>query len=301
VQTLGRLPIHSNKVCHLLNHNIIRGGGETVSESEYDEEEEDYNNQEEDNNGEDNNPISASSESTITMIVNTFISTSKSMLNKIWEFLGAAEISDLEESPNLTGTPAAATTTTSTAPSFSMTDFGSYLSSAYQVEDGRKKATAQSLILGGSLSDALQRARSSARLLVVFIPSNKPSAKSAAAVVDRKVIQAFLSSNVQQIAQKKARKSSETASYLFWSAKVGSIEAMTAMKRLKVKDRNAKGQKRPILLVAYPAQVTNNHCSLASLCFCFRFCFFDYCAYPKPKPSNIQNPIGFHSTTLSYY
>ena len=54
------------------------------------------------------------------------------------------------------------------------------------------------------------------------------------------------------MAERKSRKKGEGGSFLIWSAKAGSQEAATAMKRLKVK----KGAKNsPTLLVCYPTQV----------------------------------------------
>lgn len=134
-------------------------------------------------------------------------------------------------------------------------DLGSYLAQSYGAPDGRKDAT-ESPILGGSLADALRIARSSAKLLVVMIPSTAPN--KAKTKIDSQAITSFLSAQVAKVAKKKARKKGETTSYLLWSAKAGSSEAAMAMKRLKVKATSSKGDKRPILLVAYPVQVSKS-------------------------------------------
>ena len=52
-------------------------------------------------------------------------------------------------------------------------DFGSFLSSAYGTTDGRNEDGPE--FLGESLANACKIARSQARMLVVFIPSKKPS------------------------------------------------------------------------------------------------------------------------------
>lgn len=134
-------------------------------------------------------------------------------------------------------------------------DFGTYLSQVYGVEDGRDAEEATTTtIMGGAFQGALQKARASARLLIVFIPSAGPKAKRKA---DLKAIESVLSSKVAKAAEKKARKKGETASFAIWGTDAKSTEATQAMKRLKVKATNAKGEKRPILLVLYPAQVSS--------------------------------------------
>ena len=134
-------------------------------------------------------------------------------------------------------------------------DFGTFLSQTYDVEDNRGDDGVQ--VLGGSLNDALEEARSQARLLVVMIPSSKPNKKQKN-TLDQQAIQSLLSAEVSKAANKRARKKGPTAtgSFLFWSAKFGSSEATTAVKRLKVKATSStKGGKRPFLLVVYPDQV----------------------------------------------
>lgn len=147
---------------------------------------------------------------------------------------------------------------TSCASDSSSSDFGSYLSQAYGVTDGRgaSEGSSPSPILGGSLSDALKIARSNARLIVILIPSSPPHKKGKEQNSDRKAIASFLSSETSRAAKKKARNNAETAAFVLWGAKAGSSEATTAMKLLKVKPTSAKGNKRPVLLVAYPAQVS---------------------------------------------
>ncbi|CAB9514384.1 UBX domain-containing protein [Seminavis robusta] len=139
-----------------------------------------------------------------------------------------------------TTTEPAATSSTTTPTS----DFGTYLAQTYGVADGRTGD--DNPVLGGSLNDALKVARANARLLLVLIPNKGKN--------DKKAVEGFLSSQVATMAKKKARKKGETGSFLLWGAKAGSSEATQAMKRFKVKPKNSKGEKIPILLVAYPAQ-----------------------------------------------
>ena len=154
------------------------------------------------------------------------------------------EETDEDEGPNSASSATEAQTLT--------IDLGSYLAKAYGVRDGRKNAK-DSPVLGGSLNEALRIARSSAKLLLVLIPASAPTKSKKN---DSQAITSFLSAEVAKVAKKKARKKGDTASYILWSAKAGSSEATTAMKRLKVKATGSKGDKRPILLVAYPAQVS---------------------------------------------
>lgn len=127
-------------------------------------------------------------------------------------------------------------------------DFGGYLSRSYGVSRGETSTQ----ILGGNIGDALRDARSKARLLLVFIPGSTPSNRGKK-TSDQSAIHSLLSQEVTQVANKPARKKATTGSYLLWGAKASSPEAVTAMKRLKVKQ--PKGEKRPTLVVAYPAQV----------------------------------------------
>jgi hypothetical protein len=137
-------------------------------------------------------------------------------------------------------------------------DFGTFLSKSYGVADQRDDSGPP--VLGGTLGDALQTARSQARLLVVFIPMARPASKNKG-TKDQLAIRSILSSEVADAANKRARKSGEdTSSFFFWGAKAGSSEATSATKRLKAKATSSKGEKRPILTVVYPAQVSNTTC-----------------------------------------
>jgi len=128
-------------------------------------------------------------------------------------------------------------------------ELGSYLSTAYGVKvDDEEQQTA---ILGGTLTDALREARSQARLLVVYIPSSKPGHGKKGGS-DRTAIKSLLSQEVSTVAEKKARKKVKSGSFILWAAKAGSAEASVSAKRLKVKP--PKGEKRPTLMVVYPAQ-----------------------------------------------
>ena len=129
---------------------------------------------------------------------------------------------------------------------------GPYFQEAYGVTASKgDEENASITILDGSLNDALIKARAQARLLVTFFPSSKPNNRSKSSM-DKIAIKSILSSEVAQIAERRARKKGEGGSFLIWSAKAGSQEAAVAMKRLKLKK---SGKNVPTLLVCYPAQV----------------------------------------------
>jgi hypothetical protein len=130
-------------------------------------------------------------------------------------------------------------------------DFGEFLSSSYRVNSSRAEVERPSPVLGGNIVDALKASRANGRLLLVLIPASKPGELQA----DTGAIEAFLSAEVSSVAEKKARKGQTTGSFTLWSAKAGSPEAIAAIKRLKAQPTGSKGQKRPILVVAYLAQV----------------------------------------------
>jgi len=149
-------------------------------------------------------------------------------------------------------------------------DFGSYLSEAYEIDDLRNSGkTKGPIILDGSLQDALQAARQQARMLLVFIPSEKPKGeqgglsffgggkKGTAESEENNLvaIESLLSKEVAKASNKKARKkqAEDFGSFAIWGSKAGSSEAASAIKRLKVKETSTKGEKRSILCVVYPA------------------------------------------------
>ena len=132
-----------------------------------------------------------------------------------------------------------------------ITEFGGFLSKSYGVD----REEGASTVLGGTVGDALRDARSKARLLLVFIPAERPSSKRKK-TSDQLAIQSLLSQGVTQASNKPSRKKATTGSFLLWGAKASSPEAMTAMKRLKVKQ--PKGGNRPTLVVVYPAQVLDS-------------------------------------------
>jgi hypothetical protein len=138
-------------------------------------------------------------------------------------------------------------------------DFGSFLAAAYGVQDTRTNKTSGVTVIGGSFATAMKEARAQARLLVVFIPverfkKGKESREAAA-------IRSILSPEVADASNHPARKGENTGSFLFWSAKVGSSEATQAMKRLKAKLKTSKGGKCPVLMVVYPAMVSEQRLS----------------------------------------
>lgn len=135
-------------------------------------------------------------------------------------------------------------------------DMGSYFAKMYGVEATRNEKSENCLpLMGGAIVDALRIARSKARLLVVIVPAFHPGKAHAH---DIEAIKGVLSSEVATVAERKARKSGQTGSYVIWGAKAGSSEAVTAMKRVKASQLNSKGQKRPALLVVYPAQIVGS-------------------------------------------
>jgi len=140
------------------------------------------------------------------------------------------------------------------SPATQFSDFGTYLASAYGIKDERGSDGAS--VLGGSFVTAMQEARAQARLLVVFLPVEKPGKKSSGSN-DAIAIESILSEEVGKAANKKARsKGEDTGSFLFWGAKVGSSEATSATKALKVKRRPGKGGKKPALMIVYPGMVS---------------------------------------------
>ena len=131
-------------------------------------------------------------------------------------------------------------------------DFGITLSKQYGVVDTRDANGTR--MLGGSVGDALREARSTARLLVAFIPASRPPATGKTSP-DQIAIRSLLSTEVSKVAEKRSRKSADTGSFVLWGATAGSPEAATAVKRLKA--QQPKGTHRPTLVVAYPAQVVS--------------------------------------------
>ena len=135
---------------------------------------------------------------------------------------------------------------------FSKKDFSEYLCEAYGVEkpdeDGDRLK-----ILTGTFPSALEKARSQARLLVVFIPSSKPKKEKS----DQKIIESLMSDEVFETAERKSRKKTDTGSFAVWSSKYDSADSAAAIKRLKAKKGSGKG-KNPILMVVYPSPTMNS-------------------------------------------
>ena len=136
----------------------------------------------------------------------------------------------------------------------SIRDFGSFLEESYSVSvDRGDKPTP---VMGGTIGDALREARSKARLLVIFIPSARPG-RGKRKTPDHEAIISLLSPEVALVAEKRAKKKIDSGSFVLWGAQASSPEAVTAIKRLKAKQSSSKGDKRPVLVVAYPAQVSS--------------------------------------------
>ena len=101
-----------------------------------------------------------------------------------------------------------------------------------------------STIIKGSFQGALEASRSTAKLLVVYIPSGKSNARAA----DAACLKSLMSSDVIEVSQ-----TYKKGSYLIWiSPNTG--EANKAIKRLRIKTN----PKAPTLAVAYPAQVLDS-------------------------------------------
>jgi hypothetical protein len=137
----------------------------------------------------------------------------------------------------------------------SLSDFGSFLAKSYGLVVDRGEEPTP--ILGGTIGDALRDSRSKARLLVVFVPSERPECGKKN-TPDHEAIRSLLSPEVSKVAEKRSRKKTEAGSFVLWGAKASSPEAITAIKRLKAKQPSNKKDKRPMLLVAYPAQVLDS-------------------------------------------
>jgi UBX domain len=165
--------------------------------------------------------------------------------------------SDGEEPISVTDEPNTSVTTESSAEEADeiITDFGKILSKEYGVTDERNEEDI-TIMLGGSVGDALRVARNKARLLVAFIPAARPD-NSKSTTSDHLTIRSLLSAQVSKAAEKRSRKGAETGSFVLWGARAGSTESVVAMKRLKTTKLTPKGEKRPTLVVAYPAQVVS--------------------------------------------
>ncbi|KAG7374383.1 UBX domain containing protein [Nitzschia inconspicua] len=184
----------------------------------------------------------------------------------------AEEMQDEDESekPSGTETEEAPTKLDDTRPETESLakDFGVSLAEMYNVLDGRT-AKATVTVMGGSFKDALAEAKQQARLLLVFIPAERPNGgrrflfggkkkEEDGPSKDKIAIENLLSPKVAKAANKKARKKgSDAGSFALWSAKAGSSEANFAIKQLKV-DTTNKGENVPILAAVYPAYGKNS-------------------------------------------
>ena len=142
-----------------------------------------------------------------------------------------------------------------------LNDFGSYLAENYNVVDTRADSETTLTILGGSLQDAVTTARQQARMLIIFIPSERPKSESwfgggTLNENDQIAIESILTGEVAKAANKRARKKGEETfgSFLIWGCKSGSSEASSTIRKLKLKEVSTTGKKRPILCAVYPAQ-----------------------------------------------
>ena len=137
-------------------------------------------------------------------------------------------------------------------------DFGAYLSQKFSVEQTRTSTDFALPVISGPFLDALKIARSKARLLFIFIPSVSLN-KAASSEPDRKAVEAFLSSEVAQITERKATKQGNYGSYLLYSTPLESADAQSILKMLKVQTKNTKNSRIPILAVAGFTQGTDKY------------------------------------------
>ncbi|KAG7349429.1 UBX domain containing protein [Nitzschia inconspicua] len=185
----------------------------------------------------------------------------------------AEEMQDEEESEKPSGaeTVEAPTKLDDTRPEMEslVNDFGASLAEMYNVLDGRT-AKATVTVMGGSFKDALAEAKQQARILLVFIPAERPNGgrrflfggkkkEEDGPSKDKIAIENLLSPKVAKAANKQARKKgSDAGSFALWSAKAGSSEANFAIKQLQV-DTTNKGDNVPILAAVYPAYVSGKN------------------------------------------
>jgi hypothetical protein len=140
----------------------------------------------------------------------------------------------------------------------------------------KSKSTSSRSILpiqGGSLTDALELARSKGRLLLILIPTTTAgggkSKSKLTRTPDQDAIESFISADVTKVAEgkvgtnKKEKDSSsssdpliEQKSFVLWTAMPNSIEATHVLKRVNgIQGKNVKtGKKCPILAVLYPSR-----------------------------------------------
>jgi hypothetical protein len=156
-------------------------------------------------------------------------------------------------------------------------------------DEGRKYQSLEIMqpILDGSLKDALNMAKSQARLLVVLIPSPKNNAD------DKMAMESFLSVETAKIAEKRPYKSkkkstatstqiSPDGSFLLWTVPPGSTEASTAMKRIR--GLQASSKNKPLLFVIYPATVMDS--SATGIVTIPKIVAQHHCS-PPPDPSKM--------------
>jgi hypothetical protein len=137
-------------------------------------------------------------------------------------------------------------------------DFANKLCKSYGISLSDNQNDDCITIQSGSLSQALQKARSQAQLLVVYIPSSSKPNKAKTSN-DYKALKSLVSKQVQDIANKPSISKSPTykTSFAFWAtSRHDAKEAIQAKKQLKIKTNpSSKKTKKnhPILLVVYPS------------------------------------------------
>jgi hypothetical protein len=162
-------------------------------------------------------------------------------------------------------TETTAITTETLAAATASNDFGTFLAESYNAKDGR--TAGDLVVMGGSFKEAMEEARKQARMLLIYIPAEKPKggrkfffggnnkSDDDSASKDQAVIESLLSAKVVKAANKKARKKGlDTGSFAVWGAKAGSSEANSVIKQLKLQP--SKGEKRPTLCAIYPSYVS---------------------------------------------
>jgi len=134
-----------------------------------------------------------------------------------------------------------------------------------KINQGQKR---QRYILGGSLQDALQEARSKARLLIVFLPAMVGSSTRNIPTFNEMALTSLLSDAVYNVTERTFRtnkksstsSSSSFGSFLTWSSLQGSYNYNAAVSMIKkLKGISPLGSKSsPYLVVLYPSQVLDS-------------------------------------------
>lgn len=245
IDTLSSL----QKITHVTKILELRGGAVEV-EIESDEEESDEESDDDNELESQNDEISLTTKA-LSIVGDTIMTIMKIITNLITSTSSSSNSSGKSSSKSL------ASSKNEIVESYK--DFGEYLSTVYDCIDDYEDEDDESRVTieGGSLTNVLIKARSNARLLVIFIPALTKAPKKGGGKKsnDQIAIQSIFSADVNVAAERKSRKKEKYGSFMFWSTKADSPEATKAMKRLKV---TKKSKHCPTLMVVYPAQAMDS-------------------------------------------